>query len=282
MSTEVCKIEKGRDHAKNLHLKVLTMYMGGCYHRDIEIKQYINDISIFIVRFAVRRFTMRRRISLLVGVLFACALCACSAQNVGDSGSQAASSAPVSSAPSENNLPESTAAPAVSDSQPSAPAESTAASSDINSDATSSADSQSSEETYTLTRYESVCDVPYANLDYEVYGGEGVEEGRHGLTKDGVPWVAPPGADQFGDICFSDGHNLYIQCFLTYYDKPSTDFRWFAVNLNHFDDEDSVFLPDETMNQLFVGADGDTLYTADGYEYKLSAVSWCQDGTCKR
>ena len=54
MSTEVCKIEKGRDHAKNLHLKVLTMYMGGCYHRDIEIKQYINDISIFIVRFAVR------------------------------------------------------------------------------------------------------------------------------------------------------------------------------------------------------------------------------------
>ena len=22
--------------------------------------------------------------------------------------------------------------------------------------------------------------------------------------------------------------------------------------------------------------------TADGYEYKLSAVSWCQDGTCKR
>lgn len=74
---------------------------------------------------------MRRRISLLAGVLFACALCACSAQNVGDSGSQAASSAPVSSAPSENNLPESTAAPAVSDSQPSAPAESTAASSDI-------------------------------------------------------------------------------------------------------------------------------------------------------
>ena len=147
---------------------------------------------------------MRRRISLLAGVLFACALCACSAQNVGDSGSQAASSAPVSSAPSENNLPESTAAPAVSDSQPSAPAESTAASSDINSDATSSADSQSSEETYTLTRYESVCDVPYANLDYEVYGGEGVEEGRHGLTKDGVPWVAPPGAAQFGDICFSD------------------------------------------------------------------------------
>ena len=225
---------------------------------------------------------MRRKISLLAGVLLACALCACSAQNAGDSGNQAASSVPASSAPSESVSPESTAAPAASDSQTPVPAESEASTSSASSDEASAADSQPAEETYTLTRYESVCDVPYANLDYEVYGGEGVEEGRHGLTKDGVPWVSPPGTDQFGDICFSDGHNLYIQCFLTYYDKLSTDFRWFAVNLNHFDDEDPLFLPDETMNQLFVGADGDTLYTADGYEYKLSAVSWCQDGTCKR
>ena len=33
---------------------------------------------------------------------------------------------------------------------------------------------------------------------------------------------------------------------------------------------------------LFAGADGDTLYTTDEYEYKVSTVSWCQDGTCKR
>ena len=33
---------------------------------------------------------------------------------------------------------------------------------------------------------------------------------------------------------------------------------------------------------LFAGADGDTLYTADEYEYNVSTVSWCQDGTCKR
>ena len=33
---------------------------------------------------------------------------------------------------------------------------------------------------------------------------------------------------------------------------------------------------------LFAGADDDTLYTADEYEYKVSTVSWCQDGTCKR
>lgn len=65
-------------------------------------------------------------------------------------------------------------------------------------------------------------------------------------------------------------------------DTPSSDFRWFCVNFDHFDDEDPIFLPDETMNQLFIGADGDTLYTADGYEYTLHTVSWCQDGTCKR
>lgn len=62
----------------------------------------------------------------------------------------------------------------------------------------------------------------------------------------------------------------------------STDFRWFCVNFNHFDDEDSHFLPDETMNKLFTGADGETLYTDDGYQYKLSTMPWCQDGTCKR
>lgn len=223
---------------------------------------------------------MRRKNSLLAVVLFACALCACSAQNAEGSSNQAAGSAPVSSASSESDSPESTAAPVASDSQVSAPDGSDA---DSDTTTTSSADSQPAEETYTLTRYESVCDVPYANLDYEIYGGEnGVMEGRHGLTKDGAPWVAAPGADQFGDVCFSDGHNLYIQCFLTYYDNLSTDFRWFCVNLNHFDDEDPVFLPDETMNRLFVGANGDTLYTADGYQYTLSTVSWCQDGTCKR
>lgn len=46
--------------------------------------------------------------------------------------------------------------------------------------------------------------------------------------------------------------------------------------------EISRFLPDETMNKLFTGADGETLYTDDGYQYKLSTMPWCQDGTCKR
>lgn len=222
---------------------------------------------------------MRRRISLLVGVLFACTLCACSAQNAGDSGNQVASSAPASSAPSESDSPESTAAPAASASQTPTPEESSAASSDTNSDAAASADSQPAEETYTLTRYDSIYDVPYAKLDYVTFDGD---DGHYSLTKDDEPWVGTPDADQFGSVCFSDGHNFYIQCFLSDGDTLTTDFRWFCANLNHFDDSDPLFLPDETMNQLFVGADGDTLYTADGYEYKLNTVSWCQDGTCKR
>ena len=135
---------------------------------------------------------------------------------------------------------------------------------------------------YTLTRYGSIYDVPYAKLDYKSYVEEDGDSGHYTLTKDGIPWVGTPGTDQFGDICFSDGRNLYIQCFLSYNDTLSTDFRWFCVNFNHFDDEDSHFLPDETMNKLFTGADGETLYTDDGYQYKLSTMPWCQDGTCKR
>lgn len=223
---------------------------------------------------------MRRKISLLAGVLFVCALCACSAQNTGDDGNQTVSSAPASSVSSESDSPESTAAPAASDDSPiSAPAESEASTSSASADEDSAADSQPAEETYTLTRYDSIYDVPYAKLDYVTFDGD---DGHYSLTKDGEPWVGTPGTDQFGNVCFSDGHNFYIQCFLSNGDTLSTDFRWFCANLNHFDDEDPLFLPDETMNQLFAGADGDTLYTADGYEYKLSTVSWCQDGTCKR
>lgn len=222
---------------------------------------------------------MRIRISLLAGVLLACAFCACSAQNAGDSDNQAAISATESSVLSENNSSESTAVPATSDSQTPAPAESEASTSGASSDEASAADSQPAEETYTLTRYDSIYDVPYAKLDYVTFDGD---DGHYSLTKNGEPWVGTPGTDQFGNVCFSDGHNLYIQCFLSNGDTLSADFRWFCANLNHFDDEDPVFLPDETMNQLFVGADGDTLYTADGYQYTLSPVSWCQDGTCKR
>lgn len=225
---------------------------------------------------------MKKKIYLLAGTLFVLSLCSCSIQIFTDGKHQESSSATTSSSSSEGNSSEAPSTPEISNRSDISISDSTAdspsATPDVISSSTSSSDSnespsdtQVSPDTYTLTRYDSIYDVPYAELDYD-------ERGHNLLTKDGKPWLATPSGDQFGEICFSDGHNFYIQC----NDTLSTDFRWFCVNLNHFDDEDSVFLPDETENQLFTGADGDTLYTEDGYQYKLSTMPWCQDGTCKR
>ena len=218
---------------------------------------------------------MKKKMYLLAGAFFVFSLCSCSMQIATDSNHQESSSATTSNSSEAPSIPEN------SNSSDSSVSDSTADSPSVTPDVISSSasspvpnesasDAQASPDTDTLTRYTSIYDVPYAELDYD--------RGHHFLTKDGKPWVGTPGTDQFGEICFSDGHNFYIQC----NDTLSTDFRWFCVNLNHFDDEDSVFLPDETENQLFTGADGDTLYTEDGYQYKLSTMPWCQDGTCKR
>ena len=224
---------------------------------------------------------MKKKIYLLAGTLFVFSLCSCSMQIATDDNHQESSSATTSSSSSESNSSEAPSIPENSNSSDSSISDSTADSPSVTPDGISSSasspvpnesasDTQASPDTDTLTRYTSIYDVPYAELDYD--------RGHHFLTKDGKPWVGTPGTDQFGEICFSDGHNFYIQC----NDTLSTDFRWFCVNLNHFDDEGPVFLPDETENQLFTGADGDTLYTEDGYQYKLSTMPWCQDGTCKR
>ena len=216
---------------------------------------------------------MKNKIYWLVGTLFVFSLCSCSMQIATDSNHRESSSATTSTSSETPSIPEN------SNSLDSSISDSTAASPSVTPDGISSStsdvnestsDTQASPDTDTLTRYDSIYDVPYAELDYD--------RGHHFLTKDGKPWVGTPGTDQFGEICFSDGHNFYIQC----NDTLSTDFRWFCANLNHFDDDRSVFLPDETANQLFTGADGDTLYTDDGYQYKLSTMPWCQDGTCKR
>ena len=225
--------------------------------------------------------------------LFVLSLCSCSIQIFTDGKHQESSSATTSSSSSEGNSSEAPSTPEISNRSDISISDSTAdspsATPDVISSSTSSSDSnespsdtQVSPDTYTLTRYDSIYDVPYAKLDYKSYVEEDGDSGHYTLTKDGIPWVGTPGTDQFGDICFSDRRNLYIQCFLSYNDTLSTDFRWFCVNFNHFDDEDSYFLPDETMNKLFTGADGETLYTDDGYQYKLSTMPWCQDGTCKR
>lgn len=236
---------------------------------------------------------MKKKIYLLAGTLFVLSLCSCSIQIFTDGKHQESSSATTSSSSSEGNSSEAPSTPEISNRSDISISDSTAdspsATPDVISSSTSSSDSnespsdtQVSPDTYTLTRYDSIYDVPYAKLDYKSYVEEDGDSGHYTLTKDGIPWVGTPGTDQFGDICFSDGRNLYIQCFLSYNDTLSTDFRWFCVNFNHFDDEDSHFLPDETMNKLFTGADGETLYTDDGYQYKLSTMPWCQDGTCKR
>ena len=225
---------------------------------------------------------MKNKIYWLVGTLFVFSLCSCSMQIATNGNHQESSSTTTSSSSSESNSSEAPSIPENSNSSDISISDSTADSPSVTPDGISSSasspvpnesasDTQASPDTYTLTRYTSIYDVPYAELDYD-------ERGHNALIKDGKPWLATPSGDQFGEICFSDGHNFYIQC----NDTLSTDFRWFCVNLNHFDDEGPVFLPDETENQLFTGADGDTLYTEDGYQYKLSTMPWCQDGTCKR
>ena len=218
---------------------------------------------------------MKQKIYLLAGAFFVFSLCSCSMQTATDSNHQESSSATTSNSSEAPSIPENSNSSDISISDSTADSlsvtpdgiSSSASSPDPNE---SASDAQASPDTYTLTRYTSIYDVPYAELDYD-------ERGHNLLTKDGKPWLATPSGDQFGEICFSDGHNFYIQC----NDTLSTDFRWFCANLNHFDEE-PVFLPDETENQLFTGADGDTLYTDDGYRYQLSTMPWCQDGTCKR
>ena len=218
---------------------------------------------------------MKKKMYLLAGAFFVFSLCSCSMQIATDSNHQESSSATTSNSSEAPSIPEN------SNSSDSSVSDSTADSPSVTPDVISSSasspvpnesasDAQASPDTDTLTRYTSIYDVPYAELDYD--------RGHHFLTKDGKPWVGTPGTDQFGEICFSDGHNFYIQC----NDTLSTDFRWFCANFNHFDDDRPFFLPDETANQLFTGADGDTLYTDDGYRYQLSTMPWCQDGTCKR
>ena len=217
---------------------------------------------------------MKKKIYLLAGALFVFSLCSCSMQIATDGNHRESSSATTSNSSEAPSISENSTSSdvSISDSATASPSVTpdgiSSSTSDVNE---STSDAQAPPDTYTLTRYTSIYDVPYAELDYD-------ERGHNSLTKDGKPWVGAPSGDQFGEICFSDGHNFYIQC----NDTLSTDFRWFCANFNHFDDDRPFFLPEETENQLFTGADGDTLYTDDGYQYKLSTMPWCQDGTCKR
>lgn len=109
-------------------------------------------------------------------------------------------------------------------------------------------------------KYDSIYDIPFVSLDFTNNGNS--------LTRNGYPWVSAPGTQKFGNLCFSDGETLYIQCFLS--DNPDDGFRWFWVCFDNCHKNSSAFLPEETNNQLFTHANGYTLYTDDGYEYALA------------
>lgn len=118
-----------------------------------------------------------------------------------------------------------------------------------------------------LVKYDSIYDIPFVSLDFTDNG--------NCLTKNGQPWVSAPGTQKFGNLCFSDGKTLYIQCFLS--DNPDDGFRWFWVCFDNCHKNSSTFLPEETNNQLFTHANGYTLYTDDGYEYALAP---CKELPC--
>lgn len=120
--------------------------------------------------------------------------------------------------------------------------------------------SEGSTDTEGLVKYDSVYDVPFIEL--------GIANDGKDLTKNGQMWVSTPGTQRFGNLCFTDGKTLYIQCFLS--ENPEEGFRWFWVCFDHWHEDALEFLPEETYNKLFDRADGYTLYTDDGYQYTVT------------
>lgn len=105
-----------------------------------------------------------------------------------------------------------------------------------------------------LVRYDSIYDIPFADLDYEM--------DRNALSVNGESWVAAPGPSKLGDLCFTDGKILIIQCFFGDY------FVWFTASFDP--DYKAPYFPEETDNKLFTRAEGYTLYTDDGYSYTVT------------
>lgn len=90
------------------------------------------------------------------------------------------------------------------------------------------------------------------------------ENDRNSLSLNGEPWTSAPGASKLGDLCFTDGKILIIQCFF----GDLTNFAWSAAPFD-WNDEAPRF-PEETYNKLFTRAEGYTLYTDDGYSYTVT------------
>ena len=80
----------------------------------------------------------------------------------------------------------------------------------------------------------------------------------------GESWVAAPGPTQLGDLCFSDGKILVIQCF----NRDTHNFIWFTVSFDP-DYKAPISLKKQITNCL-PRAEGYTLYTDDGYSYTVT------------
>ena len=196
---------------------------------------------------------MKKRSLFLVCVFLAVGAsgCAFGQQDEETSASAASSSQPVSV--SEETAP--------SESVSSAPSDDGAAQAPSQDRAESAFDSSAGESPTTegLVRYDSIYDIPFADLEYE--------DDRNSLTLNGEPWASAPGASKLGDICFTDGKILIIQCFLGNL-GDLTNFVWFAAPFD-WEDEAPLF-PEETYNKRFTRAEGYTLYTDDGYSYTVT------------
>ena len=148
------------------------------------------------------------------------------------------------------------------DSTPAAPSPS-ASDGAAGDDTETEANANGSEETTNtegLVKYDSVYDIPFIEL--------GIANDGKDLTKNGQMWASTPGTQRFGELCFTDGKTLYIQCFLS--ENPEDGFRWYWVCFDHWHEDALGFLPEETYNKLFTHADGYTLYTDDGYQYTVT------------
>ena len=178
-----------------------------------------------------------------------------------ESSSPAASSSQPASVSEEEVASESeeTAPPESVSSAPTETVSPDAAAEEPSQDIAESASESSAAESSTsegLVRYDSIYDIPFADLDYEM--------DRNALSLNGESWVAAPGPTQLGDLCFSDGKILVIQCF----NRDTHNFIWFTVSFDP-DYKAPISLKKQITNCL-PRAEGYTLYTDDGYSYTVT------------
>lgn len=204
---------------------------------------------------------MRKLALLLACFMLAASVSGCAFGQQGEESSSPASSSSQLASVSEEEVASESEETAPPGSVSSAPAETvssdaSAAEEPSQNIAESASESSAAESSASegLVRYDSIYDIPFADLDYEM--------DRNALSLNGESWVAAPGPSKLGDLCFTDGKILIIQCFFDDY------FVWFTASFDP--DYKAPYFPEETDNKLFTRAEGYTLYTDDGYSYTVT------------